>query len=167
MPQMSSQHGAYALHAGKARLHARTLMHTPTHPGTHMHAHTSRPTRNSYCSSTATMIRVRASILRYTYIACLVIFLTVRINSYRAQQTVSSKDEYPWLTVLLQFLFGQRSLTHGLETPKYRHLLLVQPAPDWLHKRALFSLYYFPIKQNFITKNAVSRFFGHVWAKSW
>ena len=37
-PQMTSQHGAYALHAGLARLHARMRMHTPTRPGTDMHA---------------------------------------------------------------------------------------------------------------------------------
>ena len=35
---MTSQYGAYALRAGLARLHARTHMHTPTLPGTHMHA---------------------------------------------------------------------------------------------------------------------------------
>jgi hypothetical protein len=29
-PQEMSQYGVYALHAGKVRLHARTLMHTPT-----------------------------------------------------------------------------------------------------------------------------------------
>jgi hypothetical protein len=37
-PQMTSQHGAYALRAGLARLHARMRIHTPTRPGTHMHA---------------------------------------------------------------------------------------------------------------------------------
>jgi hypothetical protein len=35
-PQMTSQYGAYALHAGLARLHARMRMHTPTRT----HAHT-------------------------------------------------------------------------------------------------------------------------------
>ena len=40
MPQVTSQHGEYLLHAGKARLHARTRMHTHTRSGTHMHAHT-------------------------------------------------------------------------------------------------------------------------------
>jgi hypothetical protein len=38
--QLTSQYGEYALHAGLARLHARMRMHTPTHPGTHTHAHT-------------------------------------------------------------------------------------------------------------------------------
>ena len=32
-PQMTSQHGAYALRAGIARLYARMRMHTPTRPG--------------------------------------------------------------------------------------------------------------------------------------
>jgi hypothetical protein len=39
-PQMTSQHGAYALRAGLARLYARMRMHTPTRPDTHMHART-------------------------------------------------------------------------------------------------------------------------------
>ena len=38
--QMKSQYGAYALRAGLARLHACMRMHTPTRPGTHMHART-------------------------------------------------------------------------------------------------------------------------------
>jgi hypothetical protein len=40
-PQMTSQYGAYALHAGVARLHALMRMHTPRRPGTYMHARTS------------------------------------------------------------------------------------------------------------------------------
>ena len=39
-PQMTSQHGVYALSAGLARLHARMRMHKPTRPGTHIHART-------------------------------------------------------------------------------------------------------------------------------
>jgi hypothetical protein len=39
-PQITSQYGAYKLHAGQARLHARTRMHTHTHPGIHTHAYT-------------------------------------------------------------------------------------------------------------------------------
>ena len=35
---MTSQHGAYALRAGLARLYARMSMPTPTRPRTHMHA---------------------------------------------------------------------------------------------------------------------------------
>ena len=36
-PQMASQYGAYALHAGQARLHVRKRMHTPTRSGTCTH----------------------------------------------------------------------------------------------------------------------------------
>ena len=72
---MTSQYGAYALRAGLARLHARMSMrmHTPTRSGTntharkHAHACTHRPIISSYCFSTATMFRKRASMLYYTY----------------------------------------------------------------------------------------------------
>jgi hypothetical protein len=37
-PQMTSQHGAYALHDGLARLLALVSMHTPTRLSTHIHA---------------------------------------------------------------------------------------------------------------------------------
>ena len=37
--QMTSPYGAYALHAGLARLRALMRMHTPTRQGTHTHAH--------------------------------------------------------------------------------------------------------------------------------
>jgi hypothetical protein len=56
-PQITSQYGAYALHAGFATLNLRMRMHKPTRAGTHMQAST-------YCSFTATLIRERASILR-------------------------------------------------------------------------------------------------------
>jgi hypothetical protein len=39
-PQMTLQYGAHALRDGLARLHSRMRMHTPTRPGTHMHART-------------------------------------------------------------------------------------------------------------------------------
>jgi hypothetical protein len=39
-PQMTSQYGAYALHAGLARPHALIPMHTPTLLDTHMHGRT-------------------------------------------------------------------------------------------------------------------------------
>jgi hypothetical protein len=77
-PQMTSQYGAYALHAGLSRLHALMLMHTPTRPGTHMHVrtrmHVHRQTSNTHCFSTATMIRESFSKLRDTYFLCLVCF---------------------------------------------------------------------------------------------
>ena len=39
-PQMTSQHGAYELHAGLARLYALMRMHKLTRPSTYMHAGT-------------------------------------------------------------------------------------------------------------------------------
>jgi hypothetical protein len=57
----------------KATCTARMRMHTPTRPDSLMHAlarmHTHRPISDTYCFTTATMIRERATILRYTYIA--------------------------------------------------------------------------------------------------
>ena len=46
-PQMTSQHGAHALRAELARVYARTRMHTPTRPGNHMHARTSKYTQTN------------------------------------------------------------------------------------------------------------------------
>jgi hypothetical protein len=42
---------------------------------THSQACTHRPICNTYCFSTATMFRERASMLRYAYIVCLVYFM--------------------------------------------------------------------------------------------
>jgi hypothetical protein len=52
------------------RAFTRQRARVPTH--TRTHARTHRPIRNTYCSSTATMIRERALILSYMYIASLV-----------------------------------------------------------------------------------------------
>jgi hypothetical protein len=46
-PQMTSQYGACALHAGLARLHVLMRMHTPTRPRIHMHARTCMHTRTN------------------------------------------------------------------------------------------------------------------------
>jgi hypothetical protein len=74
-PQMTSQYGAYALRAGLARLYARMRLHTLTRPVTHMHARMHAHTVQ-YVILTAfpqqQWLRERASVLRYTYIACLV-----------------------------------------------------------------------------------------------
>jgi hypothetical protein len=76
-PQMTSQNGAYALRAGLARLYACMRMHTPTRPGTHMHArtHALRKHTDQYviliAFSQQQWFREHASMLRYTYIACL------------------------------------------------------------------------------------------------
>jgi hypothetical protein len=87
---MMSPYGEYASHAGKARFPASTRMHTPTRPGTHTRvpiyarararAHTHTQTSNIYCVFTATMIRERASVRRYTYIACLVSVFRFVVN---------------------------------------------------------------------------------------
>jgi hypothetical protein len=78
---MTSQHGAYALRAVLARLYARMRLHMSTRLGTHMHARTHARTRkhahaNQYVILIAfpqqQWFRERASVLRYTYIACLV-----------------------------------------------------------------------------------------------
>jgi hypothetical protein len=73
-PQMTSQYDAYALRDELARLYARMSMHTLTHLGsqmharTHEHAYTHRPVSNTYYFSRVTMIRDRASVLRFMYI---------------------------------------------------------------------------------------------------
>jgi hypothetical protein len=75
--QMTSQYGAYALRAVLWRLHARTRKHTPTRPGTQMHA---RMRKHAHTDQHEILIafprqqwfRERASMLRHTYIACLV-----------------------------------------------------------------------------------------------
>jgi hypothetical protein len=75
--QMTSQYGAYALRAGLARLYARIRMHTPSRPGIDIHARTRKHAhRNQYVILIAfpqqQWFRERASVLRCTYIACLV-----------------------------------------------------------------------------------------------
>ena len=77
VPQTTSQYGAYALRAGLGRLHALMGMGTPTRSGTHMHACTRKHAHTGqYVILTAfpqqQWFRKRASVLRYTYIACLV-----------------------------------------------------------------------------------------------
>ena len=80
---MTSQYGAYAFRAGLERLHASVRMHTPIRLSSHIHARTHarthRPISNTCCFSTVAMIRERASVLRYTYIAPLVNLLSSRI----------------------------------------------------------------------------------------
>jgi hypothetical protein len=72
-PQMTSQYGAYALHAGLARLHARRRIHTPTRPGTphartHAQACTHGPIYNTYCFSTVIMVSwTHLSVTSYVY----------------------------------------------------------------------------------------------------
>ena len=71
-PQMTSQYGG-ALLAGLVRLHAHQHTSAPVHPHPHPHTHTEKyvilisfPLQQWF--------RERASMLRYTYIAYLVVF---------------------------------------------------------------------------------------------
>jgi hypothetical protein len=77
-PQMTSQYGAYALRAGLARLYARTCMHTPTRPGTNIHARLSNHAHIHTHQYVILIVfpqqqwfRERVTMLRYRYIACL------------------------------------------------------------------------------------------------
>jgi hypothetical protein len=54
-------------------MHARFRAYIRTHGS----ARTHRPICNTYCFSTATMIRERASVLRYTYIVCIIDIFSV------------------------------------------------------------------------------------------
>jgi hypothetical protein len=76
----------------------------------HTHTHIHRPICNTYCFPTVTMIRERASVLRYTYITCLVISLcnkyllyeemegcqTCRMSGFRFQLSVLSVNGVHW-----------------------------------------------------------------------
>ena len=71
---MTSQ---YASHAGLAMLYALISMHMPTRPGTHMHVRTRKLAHaDKYVILIAfpqqQWFRKLASVLRHTYIACLV-----------------------------------------------------------------------------------------------
>jgi hypothetical protein len=75
-PQITSQYGAYAFRAVLARLYSRMYMHMPTRLSTHAmrkHAHT-----DQYVTVIAfpqqQWSRKRASVLRYKYITCLVLY---------------------------------------------------------------------------------------------
>ena len=82
---MTSQYSAYALHAGLARLQARMRMHTPTRT----HACTHRPKSSTYCFSMVTMIRERASVLHYTYIAPLVSLSKPNVSYFNSLHGIS------------------------------------------------------------------------------
>jgi hypothetical protein len=49
-----------------------TYAHADAHVPGYPHARTHRPICNTYCFSTSTVIRERASMLPHTYVACLV-----------------------------------------------------------------------------------------------
>ena len=73
-------------HAGVARLYARMRMHTPTRPVTHMHTRTRKHARtDQYVIFIAfpqqQLFRERVSVLRYTYIVCLVLIYCTNVFS--------------------------------------------------------------------------------------
>jgi hypothetical protein len=74
----TSQHGAYALHAGLARLHALIRVHTLTQPRTNMHARTHRSISNIYCFSTAIMVsRTPLNVTLHVHCVLLIVKLTL------------------------------------------------------------------------------------------
>ena len=84
-PQMTSQYGAYALRAGLVRLYART------HARTRNHAHTDQyvilivfPQQQWF--------REGASMLRYSYIACLV-FVACCVGSGLCDVPITRSEE--------------------------------------------------------------------------
>ena len=104
---MTSQYGAYALRAGLARLYARMRINTPTRPGTHMHARTRKHAHTDQhvilvAFPLQEWLRERASVLCYTYIACLFYFcystfylILMQANSTTDQhRTIFSLPDY-------------------------------------------------------------------------
>jgi hypothetical protein len=109
-PQMTSQYGANALRAGLARLYARMRMHKPMRPGTHMHARTRKQShKGQYVILIAfpqqQCFRERASVLRYTYIACLVVCNVLSFfSSFLIPVLFDSAGIFQLLTVAIEFL---------------------------------------------------------------
>ena len=88
-PQMTSQHGVYALHAGLQRLHARMRMYLSKRHGTQLrrartHACTHRPISNTYCSFTDRMISEHASLLCCTYIVVRILLYVYCPSCYKS-----------------------------------------------------------------------------------
>jgi hypothetical protein len=103
--QMTSQHGAYESRAGLARLYARMRMHTPTHPGTNMHARTRAQacTHSPICDTAFPQqqwLRERASMLRYTYIGCLVLFVFVACHYFTQDEMENVSRHFEKLSEL-------------------------------------------------------------------
>jgi hypothetical protein len=77
-PQMTSKHGAYTMHAALSSLYTRMRMHTSTRQGKHMHARTHKQAHTDQnviliAFSLQQRFRERASMLHYTYAACIVL----------------------------------------------------------------------------------------------
>jgi hypothetical protein len=101
-PQKTWQYGTYALCAGLARLHACMHMHAPTRN----HVHTDQyviliafPQQKRFCE--------RASMLRYTYTACLVPHI-------KGQMT------YPYISIFQAA--GQAHYTFSINVPVWHQI---------------------------------------------
>ena len=68
--------------------HTHTQLHTHTHPPTHTHPHTLTPICNTYCFSTATM-------LRYPYIACRFIYYIYTVYCATRNTATNFSSEKP------------------------------------------------------------------------
>ena len=113
---MTSQYGAYVLRAGLAKLHARMRMHTPTRPGTHVHACTRKHAHTHTHTHQYVILvyfpqqqrfRERVSALRYTYIACLVIF-TFNLLVRSLITKLHTPKKYIVLVLLLQTIYAHK-----------------------------------------------------------
>ena len=90
--------------------HAYAHVHVPWHPHTHArayththaHTHTQRQTCNSDCFSTATTIRERASVLRYTYIACVVSCIRHSARCYQLQDRAHPQTDFQFLLLAVR-----------------------------------------------------------------
>jgi hypothetical protein len=106
-PQLTIQYGVYDIQcwiSNAKRAHAQAHAYAPGHPHVYTRAYTHRHVSNTYCLSTARMIRERASVLRYTYIVCLVHYkLTASLKQLlRRRCTLFMLDRAPTcLTSLL------------------------------------------------------------------
>jgi hypothetical protein len=120
--QMTSQHGAYTLHAGLSKLYARMHMHTPTRWGTHVHARTHaqacthRPIYNTYCFSTAKMISwMRLSVTSYVH--CLPCFMwSRRLPSFDKSQIVMTQKRGIFMSNLTMHSDYYEYAPYNLET---------------------------------------------------
>ena len=73
-------------------LHSRACTRPRPRAWTPTRARTCRQIYNTYCFSTTTMIRERTSLLRYTYIACL-----IRYQMWRTRSRDREAGVIPWI----------------------------------------------------------------------
>jgi hypothetical protein len=90
--------------------------HTTGHPHAHVGTHTHRQIRNTYCFSTATIIRERGSVLRYTYIFCLVFLSRLSIKICDCQLPEERKTVHPKHGKCFPILSPHACLTSTVQT---------------------------------------------------